>query len=645
MITKEKWFTNWEKEIPKDYLKNLHQESVFEIMEYLDGFLNRQIAEKQYEVLNAQPGHGKTTALKVFIKKIIEQKLPIGGLIVIREKEQMREVEQFVSENSQGMLYVDSDNYHEVKAHIFKYQFVIISHERLRNIVLNLKKVQENENISNKSKNHVTDEFTRWEERKRIIIIDEAPSFVDTAVFEIDNNLDWLDDCFQAAKEIFSSEEIIMNRSLIQILMAKELLENKGPLTGALKRHLVDSEKFAMVLKNFFKEVDYHIDNLTSSESLSKYQWFKKLFNQDHVGYIDSGLYLDGYSDHKKIICSEKIDYKLLECSILILDGTAIHIESIYEVYGYRINSLKNYTKYERLFIHQRRIKTSARRRKANRGLTVQRLIATDIATIKVQGIDPFPLMNKFEVKEYLNLQVISKHYKQYFSKSSDKGPLPINILNTIGKNYLANQNSMYLTSLPNRPAVYYKAIAISLYKEDEIPLNLSMAQKEKENNLSWFVDQRIEAIYKECLMSELIQIIHRSNIRNLLEPSQKEVHIYIATKFDNLIETLINTLDTRIKFDVTPVEERLKFQITLEDKIKLLIENIEKNNIRLPKAIGKIESGSAIKSYINTKWKKEENRQLIIDTFQKYGYTILVKVNQAGKAEKRIDYKNKALS
>nr|WP_210427089.1 DEAD/DEAH box helicase family protein [Priestia megaterium] len=624
--TEIKWYTNWEREFAEDYVTTLKKESVQEILNYYHDFLGRQLGEKQHEVLNAQPGHGKTTALKVFIRRMIDLKLPIGGLIVLREKEQMREIEQFASVREHGVLYVDSENYQEVKPHLGKYQFVIISHERLRNLTLN---VLENGQFS-------SSEFTIWEGSKRMIIIDEAPDFVDSVSFAVDDKLAWLDECFKAAKEDFSSEEIIMNRSLFQILLATELLENKGPLTGPLNRHL-DSPRFAAVLSKFFTTVDKHIYEITSSESLSKYKWFKKLSNQDQVGYIDTGLYLDGYSDHKRIICSRRIDYRELKCSILILDGTAAITEMIYNG-DYTIQTLGNFTCYERLEIHQRMIKTSASRRKGKQGLMVRQLIAKDIESIQQHGIHPFPLMNKSEIDDYKKLKVIKEDYEKYFQNTSENSILPINLLNTKGKNYLANQNSLYLTTLPNRPPIHYKAIAISLYKNDKVPLNLSMTQKEKKNNTSWFADPRIENIYLESLISELIQIIHRCNIRNLLVSAQQKIHIYVATHYKHILVELVSKLGEKIQMDHTPVEESLKLQMEAEQKVKLLLQNIKEKNIILPLAVGRIVDGSAVKTFINREWKNEENRQLIVDVFNHHGLNIIHHKTKSGSIEKRID-------
>lgn len=627
MITSEKkWYEGWEKDFSKDYLETLYKPSVLEIMDFLGDFLRKQASGTCYEVLAAQPGHGKTSALKVFIKKMIQHKHSVcGGLIVLREKEQMRELEEFASGFKYGVLYVDSDNFQEVKVHIPKYQFVIISHERLRSIALDRERIN-------------LDLFTKWRGYKRVIIIDEAPSFVDSAIIELDKGLEWLDDCFQAAKNMFSSEQRIMIRSIIQILIAKELIENKGPLTGALKKHIDDSPKFAKILNDFFKEVDNYIDNM-GIDSRSMYKWFKKLYNEENIGYIDPGFYLDNYSDHKKIICSQRIDYRQLKCSILILDGTAMHTKKIYNN-EYVITSLPNHTKYERLLIYQRRINTSARRRKNKIRLPIQKLIAKDIQNIKHKGINPFPLMNKYEINDYLKLKVINKQdYERYFLPSPEENMLPINLLNTIGKNHLANQNSLYLTSLPTRTASYYKAIAISLYKDSDIPLNMSMNAKEKKQKEMWFADQRIEELYQECLLSELYQIIHRSNIRNLSAPSYEKVHIFIATNFDHIINKLLDMFGTPVKFERNDVEDLLKFQHRVEQKITSFANKIKKEQIKLPNRIGKIEDGSSLKNLINKNWNNEERKREIIAAFHKNGLDIIERKNKSGETWKYIDY------
>src|SRR5690606_11611919 len=117
-----------------------------------------------------------------------------------------------------------------------------------------------------------------WQHKRRVIIIDEAPGFVDSAIFELGRGMDWLDDCFKAGGHIFTSEEQIMIRSLIQILLASEFMQNKEAKTTALISHL-DSEIYEKVLKKFFEVVGNHLDRLNKAETVGVFQWFRKLFN------------------------------------------------------------------------------------------------------------------------------------------------------------------------------------------------------------------------------------------------------------------------------------------------------------------------------------------------------------------------------
>lgn len=624
----QKWYVDGNSESPQEYIDNLHIPSFLEIMTYLERFFHQQSIETIYEVLNAQPGHGKTTALKIFIKKMIQLKYDFSGLIVLREKAQMKDIEEFVSRNGNknGILYIDSDNFQEVKETIPNYQFVVISHERFRNLTLD---------------NRLTNNFGRyekWRNLQRVIIIDEVPSFVDSAVFELGGKLDWLDDCFHAAKNVFSDEQRIRVRSIIQILIAEEFIVNKGSSTVALKEHLNNSQHYAKVLQTFFNTVDYYINEIVSVESLGMYNWFKRLFYEDNIGYIDSGIYLDNYSDHKKIICSQRIDYRQLKSSILILDGTANYTKTMYNN-EYVIHSLSNYTKYERLTIYQRSINTSARQRKTKVGLPTQKLIAKDIKEIQSKGIKPIPIMNKFEIPVYLKLKAIStRDYQRYFQSDVEESKRAINILNTTGKNQLADQNSLYLTSLPNRPAIFYKEIAISLYKELEYPLDLSMNNKNKKHDYMWFADERIEKIYLECVLSELYQIIHRSSIRNLLVPASENISIFIATKFDHIIEKLLAMFNGQAKFERVQTENMSKFQERIASKISAFANKIEKENIKLPNRIGKIENGSSIKNLINQNWKDEEKKRELIEAFHHNGLDIISTKNSLGEEWKEID-------
>jgi hypothetical protein len=608
MTSSEQWYLNWENEISIEHLSSLNSQSIVEILKCFDDFIKEHTNDLHFKVLNAHPGHGKTTALKVFIKRIIQQNYGVGGLIVLREKELMKQVKDFVpEENLFGVLYVDGDNYQKVKGYISKYQFVIISHQRLKQLAVN--------------QDHNPNEielFLKWKDQKRVIIIDEAPSFVDSAVFELDNGLKWLDPCFKVADHVFFSEKRIMIRSIIQILLAKELIENKGKLTNALKQNL-DSPSYTEVLHDFFRVMDPLIDGIQNQDSLNMYRWFKELFYQEQVGYLDPGSYGKSFSNHKKIICSRRIDYRRLDCPILILDGSSKYTPLIYNQ-EYEILGLPNYTRYERMTINHRRINTSADKRRLK---STHELVAYDIQAIWKEGLRPFPLMPKSEISQYQRLKVISnEEYEQFFQPDEDD-KLPLNLLNTVGKNYLANEKSLYLTSLPSRDPIFYKTIAISLYGDSEETLNLSTDIRDKKQRDKWFVDQRIEEIYRECLLSELFQIVHRSNIRDLSAPVEDEVHIFIATSLNHVIDAFIKMFETSVKNNRSEVEQSNKFRQQLEKKVASLANSIKKEGIILPKPVGSIADDYALKNLINKNWKNAERRSEILDALNRYGLHI----------------------
>lgn len=625
---KDKWYAGWERYFSKSYVDTLKKEALLESLDFFDEFIQRQELEPVFEVLNAQPGHGKTTALKIFIKKNLESQSLVSGLIVLREKKQMKELEAFTAEYLNAVLYIDSENYHEVKPFISDYQFVIITHQRMKSLILNAE-----------TTNHLS-LFQEWQHKRRVIVIDEAPVFDDSAIFELGKGMDWLDDCFKAGGHIFTSEQQVMIRSLIQILLANEFIHNKEAKTSALKSRL-DSEMYLNVLKKFFEVVENHLDRLNKAETVGVFQWFKKLFNQDGIGFIDKGFYSERYSDHKKIICSRRIDYRKSGCSILILDGTASYTPEIYNG-EYKMRSLVNHTKYERLIIHQRRMNTSIQKRKSKTGSSTQKLVAKDIETIQRDlGVRPFPLMSKFEIKAYVKLNVISKmDFEKYFKDAdSADSALPINLLNTTGKNYLLDQSGLYLTALPNRTASYYKAIAISLYAEADTPLSLSMDVKDKEKELAWFADKRIEKVYRESLLAELFQIISRSNIRNLSVSSDEKVHIFIATNYDHIVEGMMKMFQGKASFTQKEVERDSKFESVIEQQVKEAAKKIFREKIHLPAAIGKITDNTILKNKVNQNWHDPEKRTFITNAFRQLNLEIYEEPVEGGKVYKKVKH------
>ena len=598
-----------------DLGSNLEQQSVLKILNEIEDFVQQHLDSQSniYEVLSAFPGHGKTTALKRFLKKILEQRIhKISGLIVLREKEQMREFQDFLGENN--ILYIDSNNFLKVKEEIPNAQFVLITHERLKNLVL-LGRWKEY--------------FLNWKDRRRIIFIDEAPTFFKSAVFDLSSNLKWLDDCFKVLKEQISAAEIVMIRSFIQIMIAKELLENDGLQTNVLQQHL-DSDSYKNLIHRFFKMVDEKLFDIDTIDSIITFLFFKRMYEQENIGFIDPAIHLGDSINHKKIICSDRIDYRTLGCSILIFDGTAVFSQLLYKD-EYSIKEVSNLIDYKRLHLHHRKINTSARHRKAKKRISTQKIIAKDLKNIYAnRGIEPIPLMNKDEIDKYRKLEVINEsNYNRYFKKIKDEKN-PLNILNTVGKNALRDESILYLTSLPNRPPEHYQAIAISLYKDDEQILNLSTVQEDKKDINSWFADERIEQVYYEVLLSEINQIIHRSKIRDIA--SKDEVHIYIATKSDSTINQ-IQSMFKGHQFTFSDIEQDLIFESNLDEKVAYLSQIMKEKNIIKPTSIGRIEDGNSVRSFINKAWRDKTKREKIIETFNRYGLEIFELENK----EKRV--------
>ena len=86
---------------------------------------------------------------------------------------------------------------------------------------------------------------------------------------------------------------------------------------------------------------------------------------------------------------------------------------------------------------------------------------------------------------------------------------------------------------------------------------------------------------------------------------SQELVHIYIATKYDHIIDRLVSMFQQTIKFERSLVEEDIKFRMDLDRKVILLAEKIKIERIELPQRIGKLQEGTSLKNDINRNWKK----------------------------------------
>ena len=214
-----------------------------------------------------------------------------------------------------------------------------------------------------------------------------------------------------------------------------------------------------------------------------------------------------------------------------------------------------------------------------------------------------------------------------------------MNLLNTRGKNHLAEESAMYLTSLPIKPPDYYKQLALSLNKKsNKLSLKLN---KSEDDGITWFEDPFIQKIYKEEIFSEFVQIIHRTNIRRLNEGSDKKVYIYIAS---DLIEFLTNLFEPYDKIDfVTDSnhKEKLTLELNAKKNAQTIIEVVNKKiDLSFPLYPGKINS--IVKDFLNDFYSfekyqyKDDTIKLIDDIFAQYNLKIIFMDNS--KHYKKID-------
>lgn len=642
--------------LPSARQKDISKEAVLTNINHILEYILQK--EPHSYVLDAKPGHGKTTALYL-VAEYINNELPKspGLLIVLKEKQQQDDMNELISEISKHsrdyksekkykenqILYVNADTISYARKYIKNSKVVVITHARLERLFLNRNSYKKGIGDTNYFDG---EDLLSWGGMPRKIIIDEAPELFQSDIFKLDT-MNWLDPGFQMLqndeilKESLASQEITFTefklfiRFTIQYLIGAELLFNKNLYTTKLSISVMD-EKQQELLELFFSCTRKIIRTVKrNQEFINKFRWLDRLYHEDSIGYINPEQKLN----HKNILCNKIIDYKSLG-SILILDGSSSYTKTKYESLGYKIIYTKDYTKYDRLKISLRKIKTTSGAR-GNPNYVTQKLIAQDIENILAdsEAKSIFPLMTKDEIKIYRSLGVITEDQLQYFELDVKGNTLPMNLLNTRGKNHLAEESAMYLTSLPIKPPDYYKQLALSLNKKsNKLSLKLN---KSEDDGITWFEDPFIQKIYKEEIFSELVQIIHRTNIRRLNEGSDKKVYIYIAS---DLIEFLTNLFEPYDKIDfVTDSnhKEKLTLELNAKKNAQTIIEVVNKKiDLSFPLYPGKINS--IVKDFLNDFYSfekyqyKDDTIKLIDDIFAQYNLKIIFMDNS--KHYKKID-------
>lgn len=596
---------------PVKYIQNIHQEATQDILNELVKFLNNTCHNGKNEVLLAHPGHGKTTALSLLANYILKKKQDIGLLFVVKEIHHMDILIKSLAPQNYKVLYVDNENIQDVRGQIKHTQIVVITHARFEELAVEL---NQKERVNN---------FTKWNGQKRKIIIDEMPKMINSFIFQLTDECKWINDWLEVNEKEHTIDDRIKLRDLIITLLKKKITNEKGIKTGKSLLSEIENEEKKTKLEDFIEITEKKLYEITSFESRNIFRWFKKLCEEDNVGYMDK----ESFTNEKKIICSKKIDYQKLNCPILIMDGTAFATPTHYK--DYRINSLQNHTLHERLIIHHHNINTSNWNR-TNGSNKTYKSICNQIMRLRKDKHNPFILTYKDDYNYYKKVGLIDRDNPLYDN---------INIFTTAGKNFLADYNDLYLGALPILPPAHYKSVAIAIFDNDKEPLDLSM---NKDNAVKqWFTDSRIEKVYRELVLKEIIQIIYRSNIRNLLVPKHSKVNIYIATKHKQFLFDLQMIFNQNgmekvtFNFDTKTVEQLLKIKEDSNKHAKTIYEAIQNKQIQLPQPIGKIEDTNRIKIFVNRNW--ELHQDLIQSAFAKLG----LKFRLNSKGWKEIDWLN----
>ncbi|OMF45396.1 hypothetical protein [Paenibacillus amylolyticus] len=585
----------------------LHKQAFEDICQVISDFINKKSIEAKNWVCNAAPGHGKTTALKHELKKDCTEPL----LIVFNNKDNMNNFyhEVFEFYRQRGMTdviqYVDSENIEQVLENLSNFVFLCITQQRLSDLSVGvgnhfafLEYRKNGSSFDNKLK-------------QRKIIIDEMPDFFNDCEFDISehsNSVEWFDKLVESSD--LEEKEIREVRSIIMQLVVDEFQNNLTTVTQALINKIKGTEKETKLI-NALKKLE---KSSTSPDVLRRYQWFVRLLNNDKVGYLNH------HGKATKILCSERIDYRLLG-EVLILDGTSIYNKTIYND-EYKYIEIKNYHNYHRLKVHWRDINTSKEsRRDKKKG--VQQAIISDIKEIREKGEVIIPLMDKEDVNYYLQFGVISKEQEYLFRLREQAGDdLPLNIFNTIGKNILKDYESLALLNLPIMNPLHYKKMAIGLFGTET---NLDFAKKGAGR---WFEDVRLEQLYNEYLLSQLIQIIHRSKLRDVTSDSEINAYIYTKSKF--IIKDLRNVLglgSDNITFLPLNNDSLYGFGDKCREWAKKAKKHCDEYDIGLnsmtftPSEIG----NRSFKDWLNENWKKTERRKAIEYIFLNEGLQIVV--------------------
>lgn len=568
------------------------------------------------KVCNSIMGAGKSTAFQVIAKQALEYDIPL--LCVFNNKDNMNSFNTALKIHSNNterrVLVIDSDSYTQDAASIIqRYQIVAITQQRLRDLRLGFGDFSDYKNYSSPNSLDIL---------QRTVIIDEMPIFIDSVIFDIgkeNNSLDWFDE--MADKSNVPTIEIKKARACIPFMISNEVAEgfeieekeNHTIATKGLLRHLtLDQQQNLLKVLRSFKGI-----NVEYSYK-SRYNWFMELLAQDGAAIV--------CREEKKsvLICARWLDY-LEYGNILVLDGTANITQIIYEHGGFDLVKLKNHHSYQkRLRIHHQVINTS----KSNTGLPeCHATIGKDIQNIRNKLLEKkrniLPLPAKRDIDTYLKNGAITKsQYKHFFKgRTFENQSMALNLLNTTGKNDIAEYSCIGMMNLPIRHPNYYRAFATAMYGTG---INVSLVDKKhrsksSEDRIQWFANDKVQEVFRELLLSDLSQIIHRTSLRFIQEESNVDIFIYTnRSGWINQLKTLYNLSEKNI--ERVHLSSNIKFEEECRERLTgalLYMEAIEKVSIRPG------QFSRAFKDWLNRSWNTQEKQEIILSVASELGLMI----------------------
>lgn len=582
-------------------MKNLHEGAFVETFNKLVEYVNQGFAVNNQAddgellswVCNSAPGSGKTTALQVLTKMLLEESndnIQIPLLLVFNNNDTMRNdfyngVFNFVEKNQikDGIQFVDEKVKEMVVDSLSKYKVVCINQQRLRDLKIGFGKLSNYLYYSPEVPKKDSSKKDMEKPKKRIMIIDEMPIFFDSQIWDItskNNSFDWFEKLVEQCKEI-SEEDCFEGRKILSKLVNEELANNTERNSNLRLIRLIEGSNDEMKFNSILEK----LQNTNSDfESLKRFRWFKNLYNNDGVAAIDR--------NNKKpvILCSEWLDYRELELNILILDGTALITKLIYDKGEFELQEVRNFHNYEnRLMLEWKDINTkkSIRDKKTKTDeINVKEIIASDFLQMRENiiksksNIKMIILPSQSDIRYYYEQGVITlEQYREHFKgreKSTDD--MASHLHNITGKNGFSKYDALALLNIPIRSPQLHREIGVAMYG---VNLDLTF-NKTRNNGENWFADERLQDIFMAITLSDISQIIHRCSLRFL--DAENIVYIFLYCNKEQWVislKKLFGLPDKNIR--THPIYQEIMFRKKCEEKVKLIYEKmIGKQNLRI---------------------------------------------------------------